>query len=270
MLPRYTSFAWADEIPRLAQLREEWLDSPNPEFHGRTPRSIIERERARLPEAVSGHDAMVDPDCPCCQMMAEMSGPTFWHLDGSGMDWDFAFDIYHPSRDAWEAERREWDECSRRFDAEWTEREQLGVTHQGPEEDGSPSIWMRSFSSEDGGELPLGVRVFGIGCRLAELIVGLRGGASREATALEAQARIDQLNRDFANLREILRSDDVSLSEALLDPALDRCVETLAGVASDCKGLAEQCESISEAFRNLFAPPPPTPDWGPEDLDIPF
>jgi hypothetical protein len=26
-------------------------------------------------------------------MMSEMSGPTFWHLDGSGMDDDFAFDI---------------------------------------------------------------------------------------------------------------------------------------------------------------------------------
>jgi hypothetical protein len=30
-------------------------DKPDPELHGRTPRSIIARERARLPEGMSGH-----------------------------------------------------------------------------------------------------------------------------------------------------------------------------------------------------------------------
>ena len=68
------------EVPRLESVRDEWLDTPDPECHGRTPRSIIDRERARLPEGMSGHDAIVDPDCPCCQMMADMPGPVFWHL----------------------------------------------------------------------------------------------------------------------------------------------------------------------------------------------
>ena len=98
------------EVPRLESVREAWLDTPDPEFHGRTPRSIIDRERARLPEGMSGHDAMIDPDCPCCQMMAEMPGPTFWHLDGSGMDDEFAFDIYHRTREEWEEEQRSWEE----------------------------------------------------------------------------------------------------------------------------------------------------------------
>ena len=39
------------EVPRLESVREAWLDTPDPECHGRTPRSIIARERARLPEA---------------------------------------------------------------------------------------------------------------------------------------------------------------------------------------------------------------------------
>ncbi len=82
------------EVPRLESVREAWLDTPDPEFHGRTPRSIIARERARLPEAVFGKDAVIDPDCSCCQMMAELPGPTFWHLDGCNMDDEFAFNIH--------------------------------------------------------------------------------------------------------------------------------------------------------------------------------
>lgn len=96
----------ATEVPRLETVRDQWLDSPDAECHDRTPRSIIQRERARIPEAVSGREAMVDPDCPCCQMMADMSGPFFWHLDGSNMDDDFAFDIYHRTREEWEEEHR--------------------------------------------------------------------------------------------------------------------------------------------------------------------
>ena len=94
------------EIPRLESVREAWLDAPDPECHGRTPRSIIARERARLPESVSGHDAMIDPDCPCCQMMGELSGPTFWHLDGSDMDDEFAFDTQHRTREEWKKNGR--------------------------------------------------------------------------------------------------------------------------------------------------------------------
>lgn len=116
------------EVPRLECVREAWLDTPDPECHGRTPRSIIDRERVRLPEGMSGHDAMIDPDCPCCQMMGDMPGPWFWHLDGCNMDDEFAFDIYRRTREEWEEERRGWEEHSRRFDAEWSERKRLGVT----------------------------------------------------------------------------------------------------------------------------------------------
>src|SRR5207244_4050793 len=108
----------SNEISRLEKVRETWLDTPDPEFHGRTPRSIIDRERARLPEAMSSRDAMVDADCPCCQMMADMPGPMFWGLDGSSMDDEFAFDIYHRTREEWEADRREWEEFNRKFEAE--------------------------------------------------------------------------------------------------------------------------------------------------------
>jgi len=116
------------EVPRLERVRDEWLDTPDPEYHMRTPRSIIHRERRRLPEGVSGEEAIIDPDCPCCQMMCDMPGPVFWHLDGSEMDHDFAFDLYHQTREEWEEEQREWEESSRRFAAEQEERQRLGLT----------------------------------------------------------------------------------------------------------------------------------------------
>jgi hypothetical protein len=65
---------------------------------------------------------MVDKDCPICQAMAEdLETPVFWHLDGSEMDDRFEFSFWK-TRAEWEAERREWEEFSRKFDREWEER----------------------------------------------------------------------------------------------------------------------------------------------------
>jgi len=258
------------EIPRLEGMVEAWLDTPDPEFHGRTPRSIIARERARLPEAMSGHDAMIDPDCPCCQMMGEMSGPWFWHLDGSEMDDEFAFDIFRRTREEWEEEQRGWEEHRRRFDAEWAERKRLGVTDSTPREEGSSAIWSRSFSVGDSADMPLGIRVFGVGCHLAELIVGLRAGADRESTSPEAQGHIDQLNHDFGNLRELLQSSDSSLAAALIDPVRDRFAETLAAIAMARPDLAPQSESLTNDLHKLLDPPVQEPTWDSEDPEIPF
>ena len=92
----------ADEVLRLEKLRDEWRVSPDParfqgEGRGRTAASIIDNERRRIPEGCTGAEAAVDPDCPCCQMMAEDLGPYFWHLDGCNMDDQFAFS-FHPDR----------------------------------------------------------------------------------------------------------------------------------------------------------------------------
>jgi len=258
------------EVPRLERLREAWLDAPDPECHGRTPRAIIDRERARLPESMSGHDAMIDPDCPCCQMMGEMSGPWFWHLDGSGMDDEFAFDLYRGTREECEEEQRDWEEHARRFDAEWSDRKRLGVTDSMSRDDGSAAIWSRSVTVGDTADVPLGTRVFGVGCHLAELIVGLRAGTDRESTPPETQRQIDQLNRDFGNLRELLQTSDWSLAEALIDPVLDRFTETLAVVATARADLAPQCESLTNDFRKLLNPLSPEPTWDFRDPEVPF
>ena len=204
-------------------------------------------------------------------MMAEMPGPTFWHLDGSNMDDDFAFDIYHRTREEWEEEQRDWEELRQAF-RRGTVRTQAsrGDGLHVPARTVPSAIWSRSFSVGDTADVPLGVRVFGVGCQLAELIVGLRGGADREATAPEAQRHIDQLNRDFGNLRELLQSADSSLAEALIDPVLRRFAETLDTVATAHPDLASQCESLTNDLDKLLDPPPPEPTWDSLDPELPF
>lgn len=103
--------------------------------------------------------------------------------------------------------------------------------------------------------MPIGIRVFGLGCRLAELIVGLRAGAERDATPAEAQRHIDQLNRDFGNIREVLQDADASLGAALLEPVVARFADDLNVVMTERPDLARQCESLADELRQLFDPP---------------
>lgn len=262
------------EVTRLANLRETWLDTPDPECHGRTPRSIIDRERSRLPEAVSGHEAVIDPDCPCCQMMADMPGPVFWHLDGSGMEMEFAFDYYHATREEWEAEQRKWEEWSRRLDAKFAEERRLGLKDPAVMDSEGKSPWRASFAIERGmsevERLPLGVRLFGIGCHLTELIVDLRGENLSE-TAPESRHWIDQLHRDFGNLRELLQTPEVAVCASLFDPVIARFSETLATLAVDRPELEPKCESLtSEIHRLLAADASEENDNGNEDWELPF
>jgi hypothetical protein len=258
------------EVPRLESVRDLWLDSPDSECHGRTPRSIIDRERARLPEGMSGHDAMVDADCPCCQMLADMPGPTFWHLDGSAMDDDFAFDIYHCTREEWEAEQQEWAEHRKRCDAEWAERQRLGATDPHGGAPGEESVWSSSFSVADATDVPLGIRLFGIGCQLAELIADIGRETGDPSTASPTQPWIDQLNRDFGNLREVLQTSELSVAEALIRPVLDRFGESLAAVASGRPDLSAKCESLTSSLNKFLDPHPSESTWDSGDSDIPF
>ncbi len=237
------------EVPRLEHLRDQWLDSPDPEFHGRSARSIIDRERRRIPEALSGEEAIVDHDCPCCQMMADLPGPIFWNLDGSGMDPDFAFSFHH-TREEWEAEEREFDEFNRRFDAKREEEERLGVKYPGAGYADPDGVWSRSFVAEDvsGGEAFLAVRLFAIGSHLAELIVDLKHPT-------EDHTLIDRLSHDFGNLREVLQTQDVELAAALIEPVLDRFRDTLDAVARARADLQAKCADLQQRLHRFLESP---------------
>jgi len=96
------------EIERLAARAEEWLDASCFGPSSRTPREIIERERARLPEVEKDHHAAFDPDCPVCEMLRQSPGPIFWQLDGCHFDDDFAFDFYCGSEEEWREKQIDW------------------------------------------------------------------------------------------------------------------------------------------------------------------
>jgi hypothetical protein len=124
----------AAEIERLELMKSTWLETPSSDCQGKVPWLIIDWERRRIPLAMSGREAMVDPDCPVCQAMAEdFETPVFWHLDGSEMDDRFEFSDCH-SLEEWEANRRRWEQFNREFDRRHKEREgetsetELGVT----------------------------------------------------------------------------------------------------------------------------------------------
>lgn len=113
------------------------------------------------------------------------------------------------------------------------------------------------------------VRVFGIGCRLAELIAELRGASDRENTPQSIQSQIDQLNRHFGNFREILISEQ-SVVEALFDPVIDAFVESVIGVGTFRPELAPKCEALAHEIKCVLQEPPPTSDEESTYPDIPF
>ena len=130
LLWRATELVGADDfgalVKQLENIKNDWLEQGNPEYDGRIPAITIHNERRRLPEAMNASQIMIDEDCECCRMMAmeaEMGfGPTFWHLDGSHMEDEFAFSPWKTVAE-WEAENRRREESYKRFELEWAERE---------------------------------------------------------------------------------------------------------------------------------------------------
>jgi hypothetical protein len=261
-----------DEIPRLTAEIARILKEPSQEFEGRIPATYLENERRRMPEGGSYRDHMIDPDCPCCQMLADMPGVGFWHLDGCNMDNEFAFDIYRETQEEWDEEQRRYEEFNRQFKERQEEKKRLEVGEPWlePAED---SIWKRSVQVDDFENFPLGVRIFCIGCDLAELIVDIRDGVPREQVGPESQAHIDRLNRDFGNLREILNSTDVALSAALIEAVMDTFKQSLYVLGDERPKLKDNCDSLAKRLSKLLLPPDPEKsdfDHFRFDDDIPF
>ena len=99
----------------LEQLKQEWLNEPRPDLDGYIPAEVIDNERRRRPEAMTGRSMVIDEDCPCCKMMGDESemglGIYFCHFDGSNMEDEFAFS-WCATLEEWEKEqqkREEWD-----------------------------------------------------------------------------------------------------------------------------------------------------------------
>lgn len=232
----------AEETADLRRLKDQWLSSQQNELQGRSPAEVIETERLRLPPAVSGEAAMIDPDCPLCRMMGEGSTPMFWHLDGSHLDMEFPFS-WHATREEWEEEQRRWEEYNREFDRKWKQQEaerEMADDAVATGEDGASSIWKSSFSdpSPDG---PPSVRLFGIGGHLGELITDLKEKP-------DTQPLVDGLNRQFGNLHEMMKEP----SDALLEPVLERFCDELNEAAEAHPDLAPKCADLERQLREFL------------------
>ncbi len=261
------SLAPADEIARLEQVQHEWLTTPDFEdLGGRLPADVIDLERMRIPMAVSGDEAVIDPDCPLCQMLAEDSqfGPTFWNLDGCNMDQDYPFS-FHPTREAWEEEQREWEEFARQCDEkrakERAERAARGETDEEARWS-NDSVWLRSFPSGNPGTESPSVRMFGIGSHVAELGVDLKQSP-------ETMPNAESLNRQFGNLRAAMQDAD----SALVEPVVERFCEELHAVAEARADLAAKCADLERQLREFAARLAGEDDWGEDrdwEEDLPF
>ena len=128
----------ASVIAGLEQLKTTWLNQPQEDLSGRIPAIIIDNERRRLPEAMLGHDMVIDDDCPVCRMMADDAElgmeVGFWGLDSSHMDDDFAFSSFRTCEE-WEADCQRWKEFHEEFDRKWEKRQQCIARGEVPEPD---------------------------------------------------------------------------------------------------------------------------------------
>jgi hypothetical protein len=219
-------------------VRDEWLNSRDVEdLHGKPPVAVIEHERVRLPEGMSGADAVIDHDCPLCQMMVDSPAPMFWHLDGCNMDDDFAFS-FDLTREEWEAEQKKWEEFNREFNAKY-------ATKSGE----ADSPWLTSYVNPDAmGDSPT-LAVFGLATHLTVLVQNLKDAGAVPHT-------IDGLNRHFGNFREVVSGADLDLT----GPVIDRLCEALAAAAADHPPLAVKCSDLERRVR----------EFGKRLSDIPF
>ena len=124
------------EVKRLKKVQTKWLEAPEPDFGNRNPAYVLECERKRLPLIMSAGEIDVEDDCPLCKMMAEHPRPSFWHLDGSGLDDDFPFS-FCLTRDEWESENRRRDKLAADFERHWKHRKDGCFEDDNPSQSGN-------------------------------------------------------------------------------------------------------------------------------------
>ena len=246
-------------VDQLRQSQQEWLHAPcEDSMTGVSPADVIALERQRTPYAVSGKEAMVNCDCPMCQMMADDDmGPTFWHFDGCNNDIDFPFS-FHETREEWEAEQRDYEEFSRKCDEERKLRE-AGLLKDDDRFGGGlrDAIWKTSHSARDSEHDPPFLRLFGIAGHLGELITNLQESPAGDPF-------VESLNRYFGNVRAAL--EDPQAAAALLGPAVERFCDELDEAAAVRGNLLEKCLDLQDQVHRFAA----HAFDGPPDDDIPF
>ncbi|HBJ36256.1 MAG TPA: hypothetical protein DDZ51_16200, partial [Planctomycetaceae bacterium] len=187
-----------DEVIRLRQIGNQWLDAPWEEDPTRTPRGIINLERRRQPNGGQFHP--IDPDCPCCQALAEMPGIGFWHMDGSNMDDLFAFAYHHETMESWEHEQADYRALSDQADQEWELAKQWGLPPQYSQPKSNHGDVWRLIVQDETGFIPLGNRLNNVAHCVVSLVVQIRS-----ATTQDAGIAVDQYIESLAHAYRLLQ-----------------------------------------------------------------
>jgi hypothetical protein len=225
------------EQDRLMQLGELWLHTAIDDYRGMTPAAIIELERRRIPIAISPEENILDCDCPICHLMADLPGPSFWHFDTSNLPSEFVFSRFESLE--------EWEEVS----------DSLDDPDPAPGYIDASVISKQDFNSFASCSAPnmSFVTLFSLGCSLSDLIVQLK-------TERGGKTWIDELNRHFANLREvILNSDEYP---GLIEPVLEVFHDSLESVRDNYPRLNTECDEVRLMLDSLLELADSTPTTG--------
>jgi hypothetical protein len=173
------------------------------------------------------------------------------------MDDDFPFS-FHPTRDEWEKEQREWAEMDRKFQEKWEQEQAQAAADGAPgnDEAESSSIWQSSMSAADPRRQPPSIALFGIGSHLAELGEDLKASP-------ETEPLVQTLNRQFGNLRAAIGDP----APALVEPVVQRFCSELDSVAEARPDLGPKCADLERQLTELAAHLSAEED--PDD-DLPF
>jgi hypothetical protein len=242
----------ADALQKLAKAMEEFLTDwrMSPFEGGESPDEVIHCERIRIPLVHERGSHMIDCDCPICEMMASGSfGPSICHFDGHSLDLDddFAFSI-HATREAWDAQQKDYEEMNARIEADRKRRELLGEDAEDPLD----SPWKSTFIGEKG--IP-GDRFGHLG--MAFLVAEIVGWLKTENAE---QSDVDLLNTSFRDYRAASQPDE----RATFAGSFKHVLEQLAAKHPDLVSRAADLQSrIDERLRD------PAHDLD-QDIDVPF
>jgi len=252
-----------EEMERLAHIRESWLETAGADSGHRTPRSIILNERRRIPEVLSPEERLIDPDCPCCQMLAEMPGPCFWHLDGTNLDDEFAFDVHEATYAEWELSRSHWQEQTYQSGLG---AERTGTVACNPSDSPSPgpvgtnlqeaSNASTTVAAAAAPPLPLGLATYLAALHVAELTSAIDANRTVPQPSLADERLKEHLNRHFGNLRALLPTPGQNSlpgipGDSLLIPSLERLYETLAEISVAHPRLDPLCQNLAHELSRI-------------------
>lgn len=226
------SWDLATERLKIRKLVDDWMNQPQDDFRGRTPTQIIDMERKRVPLTLSREETIIDCDCPLCNLMADLPGPAFWGIDGSGLPFEYPF-------------------SSLKSEAEWDGMLIL--------EDDSATIPLEADT-----QIRLGSGIPGGGNALASTMVtpnsALMALVSVGFSLSDLISKLEQLdpnrnyihtlNRHFDNVRAIVLEHGENLS--MIGPVLERFNDSLLDLKEEHPLLTVDCDEVSFMLSSLL------------------